>query len=119
MRYFKICTLLAITSVSSIGLCWVNDVFFVKGKIRSFDQNVVRVETSPRHLAEIPRNAIPQAYKLSTIVPKMSVPILSKQIDEIKWKRIPSATKLGNPDFTSDQVIKYLALEYTKAKKAN
>ncbi len=117
MKYIKICTLLAVTCLSSIGLCWVNDVFFIKGKITGLDQTVVRVETSPGHLAMIPRNAIPQSFELSTIGSKISIPILSRQFEEIKWKRTPAATKLENPNFSPKQVIKYLASEYTKAKK--
>lgn len=97
---------------------WVNEVFFIRGKIRSYDRKSVQIETETKMIAQVPRQAISEKFKLETNSMVTSIPVASQQIKSIKWKP-PKFVRLVQLRNDKNQIIKELEQDYERLLKSH
>lgn len=96
---------------------WVNEVFFIRGKIRSYDRKWVQIEAETKMIAHVPRNAIPEKFKIAALSTIVSVPVFSQRASEVKWKS-PKVVRLAQLHDEQDEIFKEMDQEYQRLLKA-
>jgi hypothetical protein len=96
---------------------WINNVYYIKGKIKSFDQNFVGIESLAQNTAQIPRAAIPKTFPLAANDTLMMIPVSTKEMSKVKWRLKPTSAKFDAPRFSAKSVARFLDTQYEKAKK--
>lgn len=103
--------------ISFSAQAWVNEVFFIRGKIRAYDKNMVQIETETENVAHVPRSAIPDKFNITGLSAVVAVPVYSNRTADIKWR---ASKKLRIVKFNDeqDEILKELEAEYQRALKA-
>lgn len=116
MRFLKTIfrvSLIALIFAPSLSNAWMNDVFFIKGNVKSFDKNTVRILDSQEQIVVVPREAVPKNFKLSSGT-TTKVPVYTKYVLQVKSGRMPAGKKLPNPTATFEKLVNDLKLDYQK-----
>lgn len=101
------------------GFAKMNDVFFLRGKIKSFNHKTVVVEVHGLTLMKIPREGIVEGFKLQSDTSVVTIPIYIKYFAKIQTQtEVHSQLEkaITSPTNTVSEVQRLIAAEQTRQK---